>query len=102
MKQEDYLKLCQIIEGKDKETVSVKEVFNLLRVLCSKATMDLMDKKEKLSKTEIVCLFANIILNSVVLTLANEYASEEERKIVDEITNRVEPQELKTERKDLN
>ena len=102
MEQKDYLKLCEIIECKDKETVSVKEAFYILRALCSKATMDLIDRKEKLSKTEIVCLFANIILHSAVLTLANEYANEEEHKIVDDITNKLDPLNLKVERKDLN
>lgn len=102
MEQKDYLKLCEIIECKGKETVSVKEVFYMLRALCAKATMDLMKKKEKLSKTGIVCLFANVILHSVVLTLANEYANEEEREIVDDITNKLDPLNLKVERKDLN
>ena len=102
MEQKDYLKLCEIIECKDKEKVSVKEVFHLIRALCAQATMDLLDRKEKLSKTDIVCLFANIILHSSALTIASECANEEERKIVDEIINKIEPLNLIVKRKDLN
>ena len=95
MEHKDYLKLCEIIENHGGEFIELGPCFEALRLYCAQAINDILKRFERLSKREVLDLFASVILSSFALSLADEVAVGTQRKIVDEIIKKINPKVLK-------